>query len=622
MSAMSAFIEMNASTPPSLSLSYRFGSMMRIHVMITIMALTQEVMSVSASMFQDVANFLSDNGLKYVSIKGRTCCHYRGLLKAIVERQYTFLRFYKSYEYPEERYNYFHVDAELLLMNSIEEISSELLLNVASKKVQRTVIVVQNPSNESQMSYLKQNLQAQNTNSFFYLVINYQSSTRWYQVISLESGYSLNDLEFASNSYHVKEQFDLQGLSIKSISLTWAPYLTIERCNEQGSDCAVNDGYLMDYMNILANRFNFTFTSDKEPNGDWGILPQSGPFNLSGQWDGVMGNVLNGKYDVSISPWDWNLERNNVVQFVLVTKNRKVLVWEPKNADIDFEVFIRPITLDSWLAIVLTTCFALSLIAFISIGIPSIAENSDGRKLMIISIQYFFIFINAYYGGALTMFFSSSIRIPLETLRDTLQAHPDWELKFMAGSEINFVVPALQGDPDYVAYWNYAQSNHEIATFLGIKDGLDELMQDQTIIFLDESMLKGYLMNNPSHHQKLEVYWRSESVSSGLIFPLNSPLVPIFWSGAEIVRERGIQDILIAKWTGKDIDQELASATMVLGSGQMILIFVIMLIFYVVCLFLFMIEVAQSAVVKFRHRESFKSLEKRSRRGQRRFTRM
>ena len=570
---------------------------MRIHILITMLASAQGMMCASSNIFQEVANFLSDNGLKYVSIKGKTCCHYRGLSKAIVERGATFLRFFNSLDYSEEQYSV-HVDAELLLINSLEEVSLDLLSDLTRKKVQRTVIVVQNTSKEGQMLALRQKLQALNRNTLFYLVMVDQSCTRWYQVITLKSGYVLDDMKFVSNSYQIKEDFDLQGLSIKSISLTWAPYLTVEGCNEQGINCAVNDGYLIDYINILADQFNFTFSSDKEPNGDWGIMPQSGPFNLSGEWGGVMGNVVRGKYDTSISAWDWNLERSNVVQFVLVTKNNRILVWEPKNPEIDFGVFIRPITADSWVAIILTTCFTLSLIAFTSVCIPSIAENSDGRKLMIISIQYFFIFINAYYGGALTMFFTSSIRIPLDTLRDTLQAHPDWRLKFMAGGEIYFAVPALQGDPDYVAYWNYVQSNPEEASFPVIKDGLDELRQGQIVVLLDESMLKGYLKNNPTHQQTLEVFWSSQSVSAGLIFPLNSPLVPIFRSGAEKIRERGVQDILTEKWAGKDINQDLTASTMVLGSGHMILIFAIMLAFYVACLLVFMIEVTQSAVVE------------------------
>ena len=33
----------------------------------------------------------------------------------------------------------------------------------------------------------------------------------------------------------VLENYDFQGLKIESISLNWAPYITLDRCNEQVS---------------------------------------------------------------------------------------------------------------------------------------------------------------------------------------------------------------------------------------------------------------------------------------------------------------------------------------------------------------------------------------------------
>ena len=162
------------------------------------------------------------------------------------------------------------------------------------------------------------------------------------------------------------------------------------------------------------------------------------------------------------------------------------------------------------------------------------------------------------------------------------------------------------------------QSNPDEASFNDIKEGLDELKEAQTVIFLDDSMFKGYLKSNPTHQQNLEVFWSSESVSAGLIFPLNSPLVPIFRSGAEKINERGVQDILSEKWTGKDINQDSTAATMVLGSGQMILIFAIMLSFYIFCLLMLVVEVAQSVVEETSHKRSPNHHENRHRREQRR----
>ena len=58
----------------------------------------------------------------------------------------------------------------------------------------------------------------------------------------------------------------------------------------------------------------------------------------------------------------------------------------------------------------------------------------------------FFVFLNAYYGGAMTMFVSSDITVPFETLSDVMEAYPDWKLKTQKGKEIWFkgsLVPAV-----------------------------------------------------------------------------------------------------------------------------------------------------------------------------------
>jgi len=68
----------------------------------------------------------------------------------------------------------------------------------------------------------------------------------------------MNVLSF-SPSGRVKEQFNLGGLKIESITLSWAPYLTLGNCDVEGKNCQTVEGLLADYMNILANMFNFTW---------------------------------------------------------------------------------------------------------------------------------------------------------------------------------------------------------------------------------------------------------------------------------------------------------------------------------------------------------------------------
>ena len=76
------------------------------------------------------------------------------------------------------------------------------------------------------------------------------------------------------------------------------------------------------------------------------------------------------------------------------------------------------------------------------IVIPS-TRDADSNRVMALSIWMFFVVVNAYYGGAMTMFFANTISIDLETKRDVLQAYPDWHLIFKDGVQSKFIEYAI-----------------------------------------------------------------------------------------------------------------------------------------------------------------------------------
>ena len=61
----------------------------------------------------------------------------------------------------------------------------------------------------------------------------------------------------------------------------------------------------------------------------------------------------------------------------------------------------------------------------------------------------FFLLINGFYGGALTMFFANEITIPFNSVEDAMRAYPSWKLKMMSGSDIYFQYKALQVSSTY-----------------------------------------------------------------------------------------------------------------------------------------------------------------------------
>ena len=156
-----------------------------------------------------------------------------------------------------------------------------------------------------------------------------------------------------------------------------------------------------------------------------------------------MGDVITGKYPMGVNGWIRNPARARVMEFVPVFKTAAILCIVPKAPEVDPGLFIRPFTNDVWHAIGIITSIGVTIFIspyFFIKGWGGMKANS----IMEVSLWCFFVLINAYYGGALTMFFVSEITVPFNTLRDVLKVFPDWNLIFLRGEDVVFKLPALQ----------------------------------------------------------------------------------------------------------------------------------------------------------------------------------
>ena len=251
------------------------------------------------------------------------------------------------------------------------------------------------------MEKLQFTLKSLEARIFFYVAVSSENekSMYWYQVISLKSGSAINEINFYHNSRRIVKRYDLKGLEITSTSLTWAPFYTLEDCNEHGLQCKSSYGYLKDYMDLLANKFNFSYVSHKDLDNDWGTLPKAGPFSLNGTWSGVVGDVILKKYDMSISSYTWNVARSELMQFVPIVRTRRMLALTPQRPAMDFGLFLRAFTYYSWAGIICMTVTAAVCVVVGSVYCSGPKRDTVGNKILAFTIWTFFVIINAYYGG-------------------------------------------------------------------------------------------------------------------------------------------------------------------------------------------------------------------------------
>ena len=174
---------------------------------------------------------------------------------------------------------------------------------MAHSKVMRGLLLIMGEVKLEQEELLHDMLNNMSKNSMFYVVYYLKDTNKmllWHRVITLE-GYSkaiINKLKFYPTG-EVIEEYDMHGTHLVSMTLSWAPYFTLYGCNELQMECN-SEGYLTDVMNVLGEKMNFTWESHGEPENNWGTTAISGPSNSSGVWGGVVGDVFNGKYQLSI----------------------------------------------------------------------------------------------------------------------------------------------------------------------------------------------------------------------------------------------------------------------------------------------------------------------------------
>ena len=150
-----------------------------------------------------------------------------------------------------------------------------------------------------------------------------------------------------------------------------------------------------------------------------------------------MGDVVSGKYQYSLNSWQMTTGRFQIVTQIPTIMDRFVCYLIPSPPEFDPTLLLRPFTNSVWICIVTLSTGACCFAAVPYFFIKGYAYTTTNQIVMM-SIWFLFVLINAFYGGALTMFFVAELKIPFNSLRDVLKIFPEWNLVFPAAN-INMI---------------------------------------------------------------------------------------------------------------------------------------------------------------------------------------
>ncbi len=265
------------------------------------------------------------------------------------------------------------------------------------------------------------------------------------------------------------------------------------------------------------------------------------------------------------------------------------LAFNFKEPAVDLTLLLRPFTVPAWI-VVLLAMVALHL-GLVLTRSRSRTEHSLSHRLAIISSWIFFVLTNAYYGGALTMFFSSEASLPFHTLEEGAGKFPTWKflhlddadlvlLRYLrSGGEVGLpkLLDRVLKDPDKWIVKNEAE-------------GLSRMAQEKGMFMFTSTFPLVEAVNHGSYpNLHLKLFGEKRTLMTHFMLSNNSPYRQMLSAGSMSMLETGVVETIMLKWRGT-LSPASQDGVKVLGGSHMALGFMTFLAVQGTCLSLLLIE--------------------------------
>lgn len=133
-------------------------------------------------------------------------------------------------------------------------------------------------------------------------------------------------------------------------------------------------------------------------------------------------------------------------------------------------------------------------------------------------------------------------------------------------------------------------SDVEENTFDSYNEIMNQARTKQVVFHTFARPFYAFLKQTPLQKANLRVFAKEKPQGVGIIFGKNSPLLPIFNVGIQRLKENGAMDFLAKKWEGSFQEKRYEMDVMVLSGGQVIFVYILMGLGYILGLTLLVLE--------------------------------
>lgn len=175
----------------------------------------------------------------------------------------------------------------------------------------------------------------------------------------------------------------------------------------------------------------------------------------------------------------------------------------------------------------------------------------------------------------------------------------------LLGYEVSILANVSPEKQEFQTLYDRLRSDPNEYLYPTYEDVLQEATTNQVVFHTFARPLIAFLKENPQFKSNLKVFARQRPQPLGIIFPKNSPLVPIFNLGIRRMKESGVMNFLANKWEGSFREERFQVNVMVLNGGQVIMVYILMGMGYGLCLICLVMECAWMKSDKIKWRKMF-----------------
>ena len=143
-------------------------------------------------------------------------------------------------------------------LSDIKSIQKNLSL-ISKTKITKSIIVLLDPIDLEIIDKIKLFLRKLSRNTYFYLLyIDYDTNHElvWKRIISVQNNEKvLVQQLLLDNDGKMIEEYNLEGIHIPCLTLSWMPYIDLIECNPDNGKNCLSVGYLADIWKVLGKRF-------------------------------------------------------------------------------------------------------------------------------------------------------------------------------------------------------------------------------------------------------------------------------------------------------------------------------------------------------------------------------